>query len=382
MILFLILLVLVMVVAAFDLVPVAIDFVQRIKIGSLKGEQWFAAAGNVAQQWCAKGLPSVPKVAGKRLTLIDRLKGNYKSGTIQSWQSGSVILAMNEIGPEAAKDSAMKYINASTGEWVNSPERVDFSFLAYAILSNPYIDPSSVKPAMDFTADMLIKKFEKHGSVPYSHNPDHRYVDTIGLVCPFLMKYGLVYDNQKAIEVAVSLIKEYEQYGLHPDFSVPVHCYDAKTKAPLGLYSWGRGCGWWATGLSESYKVLENTDSDSYVDEKKVILKNLLSFSKSVIDYQSADGSFDRNIFAASGGDSSATAMIAEMLAYAGKLSGHEPFTQAAKKAMDYIFSVTRRNGIVDYSQGDTMGIGFYSSESIVLPATQGFSLRAYIKLY
>ena len=70
--------------------------------------------------------------------------------------------------------------------------------------------------------------------------------------------------------------------------------------------------------------------------------------------------------------------MIAMALAYAGKLTENKKYSRAAKRALGYLFTVTRRDGTVDYSQGDTMGVGFYSQASIVLPAAQGFALRAY----
>lgn len=363
---------------SFDVVPFVLNTLGRMKIGTLKGDDWFAAATDTAVKWSEKGLPSVPRVAGQRLTVVDRLNKTYKSETIQSWQTGSVLMSLNEIAPEVAKQSALKYIDPQTGEWVRFIDRVDSAFLAYSILSNPCIDKEFIKPAMKATADMLLDEYDRYGSVPYTKNSDHRYVDTVGLVCPFLVKYSLVYDDKKAMEAAVALIEEYEKLGLHSEFKTPVHCFDVKTKAPLGLYSWGRGCGWWAVGLAESFRILNETDEDSFVKEKIIILKCLLSFCTVMVKYQGDNGAFDRNIFAPSGADSSATAMIAYMLAYSGELSKNDKFTQSASKAMGYIFSVTRRDGTVDYSQGDTMGIGFYSAHSLVLPAAQGFALRTY----
>lgn len=375
------LLILLLVALSFDFVPFFADFFMRIKIGTLKNEEWFLAASAVAKKWCDKGLPVVPRVAGNRLKIVDILQKNFKSETIQSWQMGAVLLSVNEIEPAAGTETIYKYINRETGEWLNLPERVDFAFLAYAFLSNPYTDTDLIKPAMDSMVHILLKKHDETGSIPYSGNTSHRYVDTIGLVCPFLFSYSLIYNNPKAMEAAISLIKEYEEYGIHKEFKVPVHCFDADSKAPLGLYSWGRGCGWWAMGLAESFRVLNQTEADCFTQEKTVVLKSLLTFVKTISVYQQNDGSFDRNIFARSGADSSATAMIAYALAYVGKLSNNSVFTQCAKNAMNYLFSVTRRNGVVDYSQGDTMGIGFYSGESIVLPAAQGFALKTYITL-
>ncbi len=377
----LVLLILLLTVLSFDAVPMAIDFFKRIKIGTLRDEEWFNAAADSAVKWSVRGLPVVPKIAGKRFGIVDRIKGDYKSSTIQSWQAGSVLLGVDEIDSYAAAQWAMKFIDPETGEWSEPHNRVDFAYLAYGILSCDGIDRYLIKPAMDSTAKFLIDKFHETGSIPYTSDPNLRFVDTIGLACPFLIKFSLVYNNEEAMKAAIKLIKEYEENGLHPEFSLPVHCFNSKTKAPLGLYSWGRGCGWWSVGLAESFMILNETDPDSYFEEKKTILKNLLTFAKTIVSYQSANGSFDRNVFAHSGADSSATAMISYLLAYAGELTGNAEFTDSARKAMDYIYTVTRRDGVVDYSQGDTMGIGFYSQESIVLPATQGFALRTYMIL-
>ena len=48
---------------------------------------------------------------------------------------------------------------------------------------------------------------------------------------------------------------------------------------------------------------------------------------------------------------------------------------------MRYLQSVTRRDGTVDFSQGDTKGIGVYSMNFDRLPFTQGFVLRTLNKL-
>ena len=47
-----------------------------------------------------------------------------------------------------------------------------------------------------------------------------------------------------------------------------------------------------------------------------------------------------------------------------------------AQKSLQYLQSVTQRNGAVDFSQGDTKTIGVYSQKFEILPFTQGFVLR------
>ena len=51
-------------------------------------------------------------------------------------------------------------------------------------------------------------------------------------------------------------------------------------------------------------------------------------------------------------------------------------YNEEAKKALDYLNSVTRRNGAIYFSQGDTKAIGVYSQNFDILPFTQGFVLK------
>ncbi|MGN1169234.1 MAG: glycoside hydrolase family 88 protein [Acutalibacteraceae bacterium] len=366
---------------SFDAVPFALSVLGRRQIGTMSGGEWYSAASSVILKWLSHGLPSVPVNAGRRLVIIDIIKKRYKADSIQAWQEASVLLAANEISPQKAGEFIDSKIDPTDGSWLKSINRVDSAFLAYAVLCSGETDSIAVKPAMDETYNMLIKKFDEFGSIPYSADSDIRFVDTIGMVCPFLIKYSLTYDEPKALEAAVSLIKEYADNAVHDSIGLPAHCFNAKTGAPLGIYGWGRGCGWWACGLSESFAVLNETGPDEYVSEKTLILKQMLKFAKCIVSYQSENGAFDRNVLARSGEDSSATAMLALFLAYTGKLSSIKEYTDCAERAMKYIYSCTRRDGTVDYSQGDTMGIGFYSGESIVLPAAQGFAVRAYLML-
>lgn len=77
--------------------------------------------------------------------------------------------------------------------------------------------------------------------------------------------------------------------------------------------------------------------------------------------------------------DSSATAVLGWYLSSAAKIDGNTiKFLKSADKSLDYLMKVTRRNGEIDFSQGDTKDIGVYSILFNKLPFTQGFSIRLY----
>lgn len=54
---------------------------------------------------------------------------------------------------------------------------------------------------------------------------------------------------------------------------------------------------------------------------------------------------------------------------------------ESTDKAISYLMKVTRKNGVVNFFQGDTKDIGIYSMLFNILPFTQGFCIRV-INLY
>lgn len=361
------------VVASFDFIPYLKDVFGRRGIGANADDEWAFLVEKKAVEWLEKGIPVVPVIADKRLTFIDRAAGRYKAPAIGYWQKASLLAAINKTNSDIAAD--VIYTELEKNIFIES-WATDAASLGYAILCNESIDKVQIRSTANALAESLMEKFRATGSIPYSARSNIRFVDAVGMVCPFLIKYAVIYSDTEKMDAAISMIKEYGKYGLHKELLLPVHCFDPDNKAPLGIYGWGRGCGWWAVGLADSFYALYS--ADGYDEEKIMVLKYLVDFCDTVIKYQCDNGAFDRNLLCFSGPDSSATAMIAMALAYAGKLTENKKYSRAAKRALGYLFTVTRRDGTVDYSQGDTMGVGFYSQASIVLPAAQGFALRAY----
>lgn len=360
-------------VVSFDAVPFLKDIFSRRGMGSLTGEQWRTAAENTALKWLQKGMPIVPKKNNTRLRIIDVIKDDYKVNAVQSWQEGSVLLAADEFSPEKAKDFIEKKLQQKNILELN---RVDTAMLAFAMMKNEKIGKEKIKEFVEKKAEMLLKIYNENGTVPYGGNSNILFVDTIGLVCPFLAQYAVDYGDKKALEIAITIIEEYYLHGFHQELKLPVHCFDKRNDAPIGIYGWGRGCAWWAIGLADTYKAIEHKDG---CESEKNFLRNLIdSFAETMVNYQSENGAFDRNLLLFSGEDSSATAMLCYFLSFAGKITAKSDYYASSAKAMKYIYSVTRKDGTVDWSQGDTMGAGFYSTASIIVPAAQGFALRAY----
>lgn len=378
-ILIIILLLIVLVLLGFDFLDTALNWLGRIKIGTITDDkEWKKSIEKVIEKWLESGTPKVPVDENRRLKLVHKIKNIGKLESTAYWQDAAVLKAATSVGnmDESVFVLLDRYIDTDNGNWKVQPERVDCAMLAHELLCCDYIDNDMIRPAMDYVASFLESLYEEYGTVPYNINAsDVRFVDTVGMICPFLMKYAIVYNEPRFVDIAIDQIKEYRKCGFDKETKIPCHCFNEKTKAPLGIYGWGRGCAWWAIGITDSLKAL--MESKPYHIEKVILLKYCVEFAAVIKNYQREDGAFARMIFTPSLEDSSAGAMLAYSFAYIAKLTESDELGDCCKKVLRHLKTCTRRNGVIDYAQGDTKGIGFYSDSLRVVPATQGFAVAA-----
>ena len=355
-----------------DFLPDFYTWLNRIKIGKYSNDHiWQEKVVQKSISW----LNNIPKTKIKdenRLLVLDILKNQYTNKALQSWQEASLLLGLNEIFIKTQnselKTHISKFIHTkidANGNWISLPKEVDTALLAFAISEVSFIDKKCKKPALDYIYTLLKSKIGADGTIMYRvATQNFRYVDTVGFVCPFLTKYGLEFEQEEAVDLAISQIKNFEKFGLLNN-KIPCHAYDIHTKNPVGIFGWGRGVAWFIIGVLETYKQLPDNH------QEKKYLQNILSdLAKTLKKYQKENGSFSWNIFLTDDrSDSSATAVFAWLFKEVN-------YDEEAIKALDYLKSVTRRNGAIDFSQGDTKAIGVYSQNFDILPFTQGFVLK------
>ena len=362
----------------FFLLILAIDFFpdfwiwqSRIKIGRYTNQkEWQKKILEKSLSW----LNLMPKTKIKdenKLIVLDILKNKYTNKTLQSWQEASLLLGLNEAYQKnqnpKIKYEILKFVNSKIdkqGNWIVEPKEVDTALLAFAISEIPFLS-REIKPALDSIYQLILSKIGEDGTIMYrntTHN--YRYVDTIGFICPFLTKYGIEFQKEEAIHLAVSQIKNFEKYGMLEN-KIPCHAYEVNTKNPLGIFGWGRGLAWFIIGTSETFKILP----EKHLEKK--YLQNLLQLiAETLIKFQRKDGSFAWNLLDEhSRSDSSATAVFAWFFK-------EMNLKNEAQKSLQYLQSVTQRSGAIDFAQGDTKTMGVYSQKFEILPFTQGFVLK------
>lgn len=382
MIAMILVIIIILAVMLIDIVPMMYNWISRIHIGRYDNEEvWKQALINRSIKWL-NNTPKIKITDNTRLTIIDRLKGNYTKDAIQHWQQAALILGLNKCEENKKEIDKVinKYLNNnfdSNGQWKEKPKFVDGAILSYAIMN---LDESDkYKLSFDYMYELIKGLIGDDGTVKYRKSmPNYRYVDTIGFISPFLIKYGVNYNNNEAIELGVNQIVEYFKYGFDNENAIPFHAYDIKEKYKLGLCGWGRGLGWFAIGIIDAWIELPN-NSKYKKDLEEVIIK----FSKSIIKLQQDNGGWGWTVTRKETRiDSSTTATLAWYLLNASQIEEIKNECKSSyTKAIKYLMSVTKRNGAIDFSQGDTKDIGVYSMLFDILPFSQGFALRSISKI-
>lgn len=338
----------------------------RIKVGRYKTVlEWLAKSEKVVTRWL-KRTPTVKKKDNNRYIVLDMIKGEYRSSTIQSWQEAGLLMGIDH--KDIQYKALEKHIDLKAGCWRNIPQEIDSAMLAFQLLKNSK-NPSEIKPAMDEMVRLIESRCED-GYIWYrTYAKKNLYVDTIGLVCPFLVLYGKTYDAPQYIELGLNQILTYKDKGMLENYMIPCHAYDIEREIPLGIYGWGRGLGWFLLGVIESYLCLKEKERSEWLCE---LTKEL---AETILEFQQEDGGLGSNLAIKTSYDSSITAIAGYYLANCYKEFDEKRYKEGAQKCMKKLMSVTKRTGVLDLCQGDTKGLGLYSSHYDIMPFAQGIAL-------
>ena len=144
----------------------------------------------------------------------------------------------------------------------------------------------------------------EEGSFPYRAGQQNGYVfvDGIGLACPFLYRYGVMFDRQEYMELAVKQIVNFLAYGMDTASGLPYHGYDVSDGCKYGIIGWGRAVGWLLRGIAACLQT-------PYGRER--LAQPYRELVDAALPYQRKDGYFSWQLQAVEGpADTSATGMI------------------------------------------------------------------------
>ena len=319
---------------------------------------------------CLKWIKKTPTVyaSDNRITLIDLFLNRNKRKSIQVWQKGSLYLALKEYAGnnrEIIKELNIMQDNLFKQYFRNSIFDADFGLLAFALLNS--------KADMSFMKKYIVDNQTNDGIIKYKANiKNTAYVDTLGFLCPFLTKYGIINNDESFIMLAKKQYEWYIKHGGETNSKLPFHAVNCDNMIPLGICDWARGLAWFLIGIMDSYLCLKR-----YGGTDDTFYKDLIEeYAEILIKHQRKSGGFTWTLLSGHMTDSSATAVFGWYFACCASVLNDYGYLYYAKKCRTFLMSVTNSNGAVDYCQGDTIGIGAYSRNFGIMPFAEAFALR------
>lgn len=211
------------------------------------------------------------------------------------------------------------------------------------------------------------------GSFPYRANQKNGYVfvDGIGLACPFLYRYGTVFEKQEYLELAVKQIVNFLAYGMDTATGLPYHGYDMTDDCKYGIIGWGRAAGWLLRGMTACVR-------SEYGRER--LMEPYIALINVVLSYQRKDGYFSWQLQALEGpADTSATGMICAALKQGIELGilTEDNYSQALQAGRSAI-EKSVKDGRVYQCSGECLGFAQYPQRYGAYPWALGPALEVF----
>ena len=204
-----------------------------------------------------------------------------------------------------------------------------------------------------------IKRYPRTptGSLLYRKNDqDIVYIDYLGMVCPFLSRYGKTFSCEDSITLSVEFLKDYLLNGMDIETGLPYHGFRCTTHEKLGIIGWGRGVGWLLIGMIDTLACLDKSSEacNSLHHDFQLLVK-------SVIKFQDNEGFYKWELNVKEGHiDTSATAMIGYSIKRGIDLNLlNIEYLLHAEKSLHALLKSTK-NGQISDSSAECQGIGMY----------------------
>ena len=212
-------------------------------------------------------------------------------------------------------------------------------------------------------------------TLPYRDKISVRFVDTLGMIIPFLFEYNAQFVNKDAQELAVLHMEDFILFAVEKRSGLPFHGYNVEfSNMPTGLFSWGRGVGWYVLGLVEVLTQLTSSNT-----KFEFFQQSFIKLANTVRDLQKKDGGWGDIInISTSKYDSSATAMILYAFKKAMMAGIIDPsYQDMLSQGFHRLQGSTTKAGVVLDSQGVCMGLNKHSGVFSFTPYSQGMVLAA-----
>ena len=267
-------------------------------------------------------------------------------------------------------DHLIKYYD----KWIEKGSSIDFVDQAINGYTLIYLYEVTKKGRYKELLDSILKFLMDHpkvenDSIPYRIKvSDDIYIDALGMVCPFLCRYGSKTNNTEAIDLGAKQIVNYINNGLDYHTGLPYHGYNLHHNTKLGIIGWGRAVGWLLIGMVDSLEYIP--EDNTHYDQIKVSFINIVG---QVVTFQNKKGHFAWQLSATEGfADTSATSMICYAIKR-GMMLGilDSIYIKNTAVAMEYLRESVQ-DGVVTGSSAECRGFSIYPQKYAAYPWAQG----------
>jgi unsaturated rhamnogalacturonyl hydrolase len=216
------------------------------------------------------------------------------------------------------------------------------------------------KQSADKIAQLLVHFQPKNrlGGLPYrSEFPDLMLVDDKGMICGFLIRYGVEFRDKDALNLGVLQLLTFLHHGMNLTDGLPYHAYDLSLDRKFGPSTWLRGIGWLAMGIADALEYLPKKH-----EARPEILASFITMLNTLRDYQEPDGVWRWDVNNPTAEiDTSGTAMIGYAIEKGIRSGALDPsWTAMSENALRGILRHTRADGTVDQALANCNGVGHY----------------------
>lgn len=278
-----------------------------------------------------------------------------------SWPCASVVLGLFRYYERTKDDEVLNAIKSYLMKYSRIANRItllDHVMNCYVLgcLQKAALmeDGPCLKNAFSFLSRLqIVSKGKSH--IPYRETRSTWcYVDTLGMICPFLSVFGHIYGSKEASDLATHLIVDFVEKSFDRKSGLPYHAYDASSGEKLGIIGWGRGVGWLMLSLVDTIEFVEDVN-------RSILIEIFGDLVANVSNYQCEDGLFSWQLSAFEGHkDSSASSMIGYAIKRGIDLGIISTgYTRNAQQCAQSIL-VSSNDGIIGSSSAECKGIGQY----------------------
>ena len=359
-------------------------------------EKWFSRLVQTNREILKESLSLNYHIGIELIRKIPRLRtffspSSYKDFDSVFWFGAFNVLGLalnhalfgNKVDLEIIKEYFDRQLD-NNQNWTSPLTRVDHFMKGYSLI---YLDNILGNHQYEFAIRNLYNHLARE--IPRLENGIYCYfkdnailVDTLGMICPFLARYGKYYSDTEAKGQSVNQLLDYVRNNVDNETHLPFHAYYPEGPRKLGSLGWGRGTAWYLLGIVDTLAELETRD-EGYEE----LCSAFTSTVKTLETYQKSDGNWSWSILLKNDHiDSSTTSMLGYCLARGIQIgvidNSFIPILNKAITALEK--STLKRNGWINHGLMDCAGIGKYPQAYGPQPWLQGISLSfaaAYLKL-